>query len=54
MSDPARPPDPPRPGGPLWFLAVPDEFRRRFILRTLLQPPPSIRLRPPRLRPPAR
>ena len=38
MSD--RPADRARPaGGPLWFLADRDAFLRRFVLRTLLEPP---------------
>jgi hypothetical protein len=57
MSDPARRPEvaAPAPTTPppdrLWFLSVPDEFLRRFVLRTVLQPPPSVRrARPPWLR----
>jgi hypothetical protein len=38
MSD--RPADRARlAGGPLWFLADRDAFLRRFVLRTLLEPP---------------
>jgi hypothetical protein len=42
MSD--RPADRGRPGtglvtGPLWFFADRDAFLRRFVLRTLLEPP---------------
>jgi hypothetical protein len=33
-------------GGPLWFLADRDAFLRRFVLRTLLEPPRARRLRP--------
>jgi hypothetical protein len=42
---------PPRARGPadrLWFLAERDAFLRRFILRTLLQPPRSMRALRPR------
>ena len=36
-----------RPASRLWFLTERDAFLRRFILRTLLQPPRSARgLRP--------
>jgi hypothetical protein len=48
-----RPPGAPRPGRDdrLWFLAQPDAFLRRFILRTVLEPPRSLRgLRPRGLR----
>jgi hypothetical protein len=51
--DPAMSDDPSgerRPAGPLWFLAERDAFLRRFILRTLLQPPPFVR-RARRVRP---
>jgi hypothetical protein len=38
MSD--QPGDRARPAaGPLWFLADRDAFLRRFVLRTLLEPP---------------
>jgi hypothetical protein len=40
-----------RPAGRLWFLADREAFLRRFILRTLLEPPRALRgLRPRGLR----
>jgi hypothetical protein len=38
-----RPGPAPRAAGPLWFLADRDAFLRRFVLRTLLEPPRSAR-----------
>ena len=42
-----------RPDGgaaqPLWFLRDPDALVRRLVVRTLLEPPPGMRMR--RLRP---
>jgi hypothetical protein len=37
-----------RRGGPLWFIREPDELLRRFIWRTVLQPPRASRIGRPR------
>jgi hypothetical protein len=40
--DPEVFPEPPVEAGAFWFLTDPDAFLRRFILKTILEPPRSV------------